>query len=121
MEGPPRIQPEGLGDYLEVMSQTVFWVGISWRVVESKWARIREAFRGFDPVAVAGLTPEDLDVLTADKRVIRHRGKIEAIVRNAGRMLELDGRHGSFRDYLRSHGGVKEAVVDVRKQFKYLV
>ena len=61
MDSPPRIRPKSLSDYLEVMSQTVFWVGISWRVVESKWSGIRDAFQEFDPVAVANLSPDDID------------------------------------------------------------
>ena len=65
-EGPPRIQPKSLADYLEVMSQTVFWVGISWRVVESKWSGIREAFKGFDPEVVANLSPDDIDRIASD-------------------------------------------------------
>ena len=119
-EGPPRIEAESLSDYLEVMSQTVFWVGISWRVVESKWPGIREVFQGFDPVAVANLSPDDIDRLTSDRRVIRHRGKLDAIVHNAGRMLELDERYGSFHSYLRSHDETSRAAADVRDHFKYL-
>ena len=119
-EGPPRIEPKSLSDYLEVMSQTVFWVGISWRVVESKWTGTREAFQGFEPVAVANLSPNDIDGLASDTRVIRHRGKLNAIVHNAGRMLELDERYGSFRNYLTSHNETGEAVADVRDNFKYL-
>ena len=119
-EGPPRIQPKSLSNYLEVMSQTVFWVGISWRVVESKWSGTREAFQGFDPEVVANLSPDDIDRIASDKRVIRHRGKINAIVHNAGRMLELDERHGSFRNYLTSQDETDKAVADVRDNFKYL-
>ena len=53
MEVPERIQPKDLADYLDVMSKSVFQTGISWRVVNSKWTGIREAFRGFDPVAIS--------------------------------------------------------------------
>ena len=120
IEGPPRIEPKSLSDYLEVMSQTVFWVGISWRVVDSKWPGIREAFQGFDPAAVANLSPDDIDRIASDKRVIRHRGKLNAIVHNAGRMLELDERYGSFHSYLSSHDETSKAVADVRDHFKYL-
>ncbi|MCS5657138.1 MAG: hypothetical protein NZ762_01615 [Dehalococcoidia bacterium] len=48
MPEPERIQPNRLGDYLEIMSKAVFQSGISWRVVESKWPGIKEAFKGFD-------------------------------------------------------------------------
>jgi len=120
MEAPKKIQPRGLSDYLEVMSKAVFQTGISWRVVDAKWPGIREAFRAFDPAAVAGLKPDELDALSGDPRVIRNRRKIEAIMDNARRLLELERRHGAFRDYLRSHGGFEGTVADLRKQFKFL-
>src|SRR3972149_10613081 len=92
------------------MSKAVFQTGISWKVVENKWPGIREAFRGFDPSAIVSLNPADLDAITADRRVIRNRRKIEATVENARAMLEMEGAHGThstgsgegFRDYLRS-------------------
>ncbi len=117
---PDQIEPQSLGDYLEVMSKAVFQSGMSWKVVEAKWPGTREAFRGFDAQAVARLTPDDLDALTGDERVIRNRRKLEAVVSNAGRMLELEAVHGAFRDYLRSHDGFEATVSDLRKQFKFL-
>ena len=120
MEAPERIEPKRLGDYLEVMSKSVFQSGISWKVVEAKWPGTREAFNGFSAEAVADLTPDDLDQLTMDTRVIRNRRKLEATVGNARRMLELERQHGSFRAYLRSHGGFENTVADLRKQFKFL-
>ena len=117
---PERIQPQSLSDYLEVMSKVVFQSGISWKDVEAKWPGIREAFPGFDAQAVAQLTPDDLDAITKDPRVIRNRRKLEAIVGNAARMLELEAQHGTFRNYLRSHDGFDATVQDLRKQFKFL-
>ena len=110
MQAPEQIEPKSLADYLEVLCKSVFQTGLSWRVVESKWPGIKEAFRGFDAEAVANLTPPEVDDLTADKRVIRNRRKIEATVENARTMLELEEQHGTLRDYLRSHGGFEETV-----------
>ncbi|MEE8159208.1 MAG: DNA-3-methyladenine glycosylase I [Dehalococcoidia bacterium] len=120
MEAPERVQINSLGDYLEVMSKAVFQTGISWRVVESKWPEIREALHGFDPEVIADITEPELDALGQDKRVIRNRRKLEAIVGNARRMLELDKSHGGFRNYLRSHDSFEDTVKDLRKQFKFL-
>ena len=117
---PERIEPTSLDDYLEVMSKAVFQTGMSWKVVEAKWPGIREAFRGFDAQAVARLTPEDLDRLTNDPRVIRNRRKLDAIVANAARMIELKAEHGTLRRYLRSHASFDATVADLRKQFKFL-
>ena len=120
MQAPEQIQPQSLGDYLEVMSKAAFQAGISWRVVESKWTGIREAFHGFDAERVADMTEPEIEGLTEDARVIRNRRKLEAVVNNANRMLELEGKHGSFRNYLRSHGSFVATVADLRKQFKFL-
>ena len=120
MQAPEKIEPGGLSDYLEVMSKTVFQSGISWRVVNSKWPETREALRGFDPELIASLAEPDIDALTQDARVIRNRRKLEAIVENARRMLELEEEHGTFRNYLRSFGDFEETVKDLRKRFKFL-
>ena len=94
MQAPTRIQPEGLNDYLEVLSKAVFQSGISWKVVGSKWPGIKEAFHDFDLKTVAEMGEGDLDELTNDTRVIRNRRKLEAVVLNARRMAELDGEFG---------------------------
>ena len=120
MQAPQRIDPQSLGDYLDVMSKSVFQAGISWRVVESKWPGIREAFRNFDAEAVAVMSDGNIDELAQDTRVIRNRRKLQAIVNNARRMVELAEEHGSFKDYLRSHADFDATVKDLRKKFKFL-
>jgi 3-methyladenine DNA glycosylase Tag len=120
VEAPERIQPKSLADYLDVMSKAVFQTGISWRVVNAKWPGSREAFHGFDPTTITHMTGAELEQLTGDTRIIRNRKKIEAIVHNARRMLELDKDHGGFTSYLRSHGSFDALVKDLREQFKYL-
>lgn len=120
MQEPERIEPSSLADYLENMSKSVFQTGISWKVVESKWPEIKEAFHGFEPAVVAAFAEKELDELTNDRRVIRNRRKLEAIVQNARRVVELEERHGSFQGYLRSHGDFEKTVSDLRKQFRFL-
>lgn len=119
-EAPERIEPKSLGDYLEVMSKSVFQAGISWRVLNSKWPDIREALRDFDAETVAVLGDDDIEALVQDTRVIRNRMKLQAIVGNARRLIDLDDEHGSFKDYLRSHDDYDATVKDFRKQFKFL-
>lgn len=96
-EAPPQIAVKGLADYLDVLTKAVFQSGISWEVVEAKWVGTREAFVGFDPEHVADLTPDEIDALVKDTRLIRNRAKIEATVQNAATMLDLDQSHKSFR------------------------
>ncbi|MDA1129341.1 MAG: DNA-3-methyladenine glycosylase I [Chloroflexi bacterium] len=120
MRAPDRINPKSPGDYLEIMSKVVFQSGMSYKIVESKWPGIREAFHGFDAAKVAGMTTSEIDLLTQDTRVIRNRRKLESIVSNAQVLLDLDSEYGGFQKYLRSHGDFPSLVKDLRKRFKFL-
>ncbi len=117
---PPQITPKRLGDYLDVMSKTVFQTGISWKVVNNKWPDIQAAFHHFDAERVAHLSEREIDQLATDPRVIRNRRKIEAIVENANTLLALEREHGSFRKYLRSHAGFEALVKDMRRRFRFM-
>ena len=57
---PPQIEPKVLGDYLDVMSQSVFQSGMSWRVVKAKWPGTREVFHNFDALRVASLSGAEI-------------------------------------------------------------
>jgi 3-methyladenine DNA glycosylase Tag len=117
---PEQIKHSSLNDYLEVMSKAVFQSGMSWRVVESKWPGTREAFHDFDAAKVAAFDEKDLEELTKDTRVIRNYRKLAAIVNNAQKMLGLDQEHGSFQNYLRSHGDFDATLNAVRNDFKFM-
>ncbi len=117
---PPQVEPQSLDDYLEAMSKCVFQSGMSWQVVHNKWETTREAFHDFAVETVAGLGPDDIDDLVKDTRVIRNRRKLDAVVSNAERLIELDGEHGGFRNYLRSHDGFEATVKALKSDFKFL-
>ncbi len=119
-EAPERIKPKRLGDYLDVMSKSVFQSGMSWKVIEAKWPSTQEAFHGFDAERVASMGEREIGALTQDTRVIRNRRKLEAVVSNASRMVELEDEHGSFRKYLRSQDDFASTVKMLRKDFKFL-
>ena len=120
MEAPAQVQVRGLGDYLEVMSKAVFQSGMSWTVVEAKWSDIRAAFHQFDPEVVAALTPDDIDRLATDPRVIRNRRKLEAIVGNARGLLELDDQPGGFAGFLRAQGDIYATTAALKREFAFL-
>ena len=120
MQAPERITPRKLADYLDVLTKAVFQSGISWRVVEAKWQGTRAAMYEFDPAKLADLTPEDVDKLAQDQRLVRNRRKIEATIANAETMLELEREFGSFKRYLSSFGDFDATAADLVKRFKYL-
>ncbi len=117
---PQQIEPKSLDEYLEVMSKAVFQSGMSWRVVEAKWAGIQEAFQNFDVHKVADFSVFEVEELAKDKRVIRNRRKLAAIVDNAQKMIELEDEYGSFRKYLRYHGDFDATVAALRNDFRFM-
>jgi DNA-3-methyladenine glycosylase I len=73
-----------------------FQSGLSWRTILAKRENFRAAFRGFDVAQVARFTARDVERLLGDEGIVRHRGKIEAVINNAQRAQELIQREGSL-------------------------
>jgi DNA-3-methyladenine glycosylase I len=73
-----------------------FQSGLSWLTILRKREGFRRAFAGFDPEVVASYEPADVERLMADPGIVRHRGKIEATIANAGATLVAQERHGSL-------------------------
>jgi DNA-3-methyladenine glycosylase I len=117
---PTQIKPKSVDDYFEVMTKAVFQSGISWKVIEAKWDGFREALEGFDTAKVARFTPDDVNRLVEDTRIVRNRKKIEATVDNALELVALDSEHKGFRNWLRSHGSFEETVADLKRHFRFL-
>ena len=92
-----QIEPKNLCDYLEIQIKSVFQNGMSWKVVESKCATVREAFHDFQIGAIAAMDESAVDALADDNRVIRNRRKLQAITDNGQRTIELDDAYRSFQ------------------------
>ena len=77
-----------------------FQSGLSWRTILNKRENFRTAFHGFDFDRVAGFGERDVERLLQDAGIVRHRGKIEAVINNAQRARELVKREGSLAAYV---------------------
>lgn len=77
-----------------------FQSGLSWRTILSKRENFRRAFAGFDFRRVALFGEEDVARLMADAGIVRHRGKIEAVINNAVRACELVGSECSLAAFV---------------------
>jgi DNA-3-methyladenine glycosylase I len=77
-----------------------FQSGLSWLTILRKREAFRRAFAGFDFEQVARFTDADVERLLGDAGIIRHRGKIEATINNAGRAVELIEAEGSISAFV---------------------
>jgi DNA-3-methyladenine glycosylase I len=84
----------------EKLSLEGFQSGLSWRTILSKRENFRAAFHDFDFDRIARFTQRDLTRLLNDEGIVRHRGKIEAVVNNARQARELVKREGSLAAFV---------------------
>jgi DNA-3-methyladenine glycosylase I len=78
----------------EKLSLEAFQSGLSWRTILVKRENFRSAFAGFRIEEVAGFGDADVERLLGDAGIVRHRGKIEAVIDNARRAAELREQAG---------------------------
>ncbi|STM47969.1 DNA-3-methyladenine glycosylase I [Escherichia coli] len=74
--------------------------GLSWITVLKKRENYRACFHQFDPVKVAAMQEEDVERLVQDAGIIRHRGKIQAIIGNARAYLQMEQNGEPFVDFV---------------------
>jgi DNA-3-methyladenine glycosylase I len=74
--------------------------GLSWIIILKRREHYRDAFFNFDPFQIISMTPNDIDNLLTNELLIRHRIKLEAIVKNANKFVTLHNNGGSFSDFL---------------------
>lgn len=77
-----------------------FQSGLSWRTILAKRENFRAAFYGFDFDRVAAFDEADVERLLNDEGIVRHRGKIAAVINNAKRAQELVRQEGSIAAYV---------------------
>ena len=64
--------------------------GLSWSTILRKREGYRRAFAEWEIEAIARFDERDVERLLGDAGIVRHRGKIEAVVENARATLALD-------------------------------
>jgi DNA-3-methyladenine glycosylase I len=84
----------------EKLSLEGFQSGLSWRTILAKRENFRSAFHHFDFDKIARFNQRDIDRLLKDEGIVRHRGKIEAVINNACRARELVKREGSLAAFI---------------------
>jgi len=74
--------------------------GLSWATVLNKRENFRKAFDGFDPKKVSRFDGKKVKELLDNQGIIRNELKINSIINNATRFLEVKDEFGSFDSYM---------------------
>lgn len=95
--GPPVDDDRRL---FEKISLEGFQAGLSWLTILRKRENFRAAFDGFEVKKIAQYNEKKIEELLQNAGIIRHRGKIEAVINNAKQMDELLKEFKSFAHYI---------------------
>ncbi len=80
-----------------------FQAGLSWLTILRKREDFREAFDHFDWHKVSQFNEKKIEKLLQNIRIVRHRGKIEAVINNAKLVSALQDEFGSLSHYFWSY------------------
>ena len=84
---------------LATMTKCVFQAGFVWRVIENKWPAFEKTFFNFDPQSLILLSPEQLDRISSDNRIVRNRQKVLSVPQNAAYIADVSADHKSFANF----------------------
>lgn len=91
--GRPRADDRSL---FEKLCLEVFQAGLSWHTILTKREAFRRAFAEFEIERLARFGPVEVERLLKDPGIVRHRGKIEAVIGNARAALAIVEAEGSL-------------------------
>ncbi len=95
--GFPIASDDGL---FERLCLEINQAGLSWLTILKKREAFQRAYDAFSIERVARYGQSDRERLLADAGIVRNRLKVNAAIENAGRILALRERHGSFAAWL---------------------
>ena len=78
----------------ERLSLEAYQAGLSWLTILRRREAFRAAYADFDIDVVAGFDGSDIERLATDPALIRHRGKVQAVVGNARLLSQWRAEEG---------------------------
>ena len=96
----------------EYLMMEVMQCGLSWDLMMKKREIFRSCFDGFDFGKIAAYGESDIKRILETPGMIRSRRKVEAVIHNAQRFIELRREHGSFSGWLWTFSDGKTILYD---------
>lgn len=95
--GVPQYDSQKLFEMLCLEGQQA---GLSWITILKKRQHYRKVFEDFDPLKISKFTTKNVEMLTSDPGIVRHKGKIEAIINNSKCFLKMENDGDNFSEFI---------------------
>ena len=74
--------------------------GLSWTTILNRRNGYRDAFSNFDVLVISKYTKNHIEKLVQNKEIIRNKLKINSVINNAKKFIEIQKQFGSFDEYV---------------------
>ena len=74
--------------------------GLTWALILKRRKEYKKAFSNFQPEKIISYSKKDVNSLLKNKGIIRNKMKIESVINNAKRFLQVKDEFGSFHKYI---------------------
>lgn len=74
--------------------------GLSWLTILKKRENYRKIFHNFNPHKISQFTEKDVKNCLADSGIVRHKGKIEAIINNSKCFVKMENEGEDFSNFI---------------------
>jgi DNA-3-methyladenine glycosylase I len=102
---------------LERLALEINQTGLNWGIILNKKDNFHKAFNNFDLNKVAAYKEKQIERLLSDAGIIRNRLKINAVIKNAGIIKQIQKEFGSFENWLlKNHPLTKDEWVKLFKK-----
>ena len=89
--------------------------GLTWALILKRRKEYKKAFSNFQPEKIISYSKKDVNSLLKNKGIIRNKMKIESVINNAKRFLQVKDEFGSFHKYIWSFVGNKTIINSYKK------
>lgn len=94
----------------EFLMMEVMQCGLNWTMMLKKRETFRKCFCHFDFQKIASFDEAKIQEIMETPGMIRSRRKIEAVIHNADKFMEILEEYGSFEKYLQGFAGEKTLI-----------
>tara|TARA_B100001167_G_C16690085_1_gene266556 strand:+ start:251 stop:820 length:570 start_codon:yes stop_codon:yes gene_type:complete len=89
--------------------------GLTWALILKRRKEYQKAFSNFQPEKIISYSKKDVNSLLKNKGIIRNKMKIESVINNAKKFLQVKDEFGSFNKYIWSFVGNKTITNSYKK------
>ena len=107
--------------FFQRMCDLIFQSGVRGMIWERYEPAIRKEFKEYDVKKVVKFSDKDVDRIIKNKKMFKHRKKIEACIHNAKEIVKLSEEYGGFSTFIFQYKGqVPILIEELVKRMKWM-